>query len=112
VAPTKGPPSATGDNVVPLRGESGELWLVLPERRRAPNPFDGLSPRQRQVAELAALGGSAKHIAIKLGVGYETVRTHLKNVYRMLGVATRTELVRVARGDLVPDPATKQTDDA
>jgi len=84
-----------------LRSEEGELWLVLPKRRGAASPFAALSPRQRQVAELAALGSSAKDIAVALDVGYETVRTHLKNIYRMLAVASRTELARVARGDLI-----------
>ncbi|MCB9629692.1 MAG: helix-turn-helix transcriptional regulator [Sandaracinaceae bacterium] len=101
VAPAEAAPSATRATIVPLRGESGELWLVLPQKRSGASPFDGLSPRQRQVAELAALGSSAKDIAVALDVGYETVRTHLKNIYRMLGVGSRTELARVARGDLM-----------
>lgn len=89
--------------IVPLRGEGGELWLVLPPKPRRENPFDVLSQRQRQVAELAALGVSAKDIAARLSVGHETVRTHLKNIYRIMGVASRTELARVACGDLVLD---------
>lgn len=51
-----------------------------------------LSERQRAVAHSAAAGATAAEIARDLGISEETVRDHLKAVYRRLGVASRLEL--------------------
>jgi DNA-binding CsgD family transcriptional regulator len=53
-----------------------------------------LSPRQREIAEYAAAGATAREIAATLGISPHTVRQHLKDVYRTLGVSSRVELVR------------------
>ncbi|MGE0790855.1 MAG: LuxR C-terminal-related transcriptional regulator [Sandaracinaceae bacterium] len=53
-----------------------------------------LSPRRREVAELAAVGATAIEIAAHMTISPHTVRQHLKSVYRELGVANRVELVR------------------
>ncbi len=55
---------------------------------------DVLSPRQFEIAEYAAVGATAKEIAKLLGISAHTVRQHLKEVYRRLGVANRIELSR------------------
>jgi DNA-binding NarL/FixJ family response regulator len=51
-----------------------------------------ITPRQREVAEFAAVGATVGEIAAQLGISLNTVRTHLKGVYRTLGVASRVEL--------------------
>ncbi|MBV9174668.1 MAG: helix-turn-helix transcriptional regulator [Chloroflexi bacterium] len=56
----------------------------------------GLSPRERQVALLAAQGQSARNIADELLIGERTIETHLANVYAKLGVRSKTDLVRRA----------------
>ncbi len=38
-------------------------------------------------------GSSNAQIALALQVGVETIRTHARNIYRKLGVASRRELV-------------------
>jgi DNA-binding NarL/FixJ family response regulator len=43
-----------------------------------------------------ATGKVYKQIAADLGVAVSTVRTHLQNAYRALGVADRTQSVLVA----------------
>lgn len=53
-----------------------------------------LSPCQRQVATRAAAGATVREIAQALESGQETVRTHLRESYRRLGVANRLELAR------------------
>lgn len=63
------------------------------ERKRPSHGWDGLTPTERQVAELAAAGMSNAEIAERLFVGRETVKTHLSNVYAKVGVANRTQLV-------------------
>lgn len=50
--------------------------------------------RARQVAEAAAAGLRNREIATRLGISENTVRTHLKHIYRTLGVRTRAELAR------------------
>lgn len=57
---------------------------------------DSLTRREREVAELAAQGLSAKEIAGALFVGERTVETHLGNVYAKLGVESKLDLVRRA----------------
>jgi DNA-binding NarL/FixJ family response regulator len=50
------------------------------------------------VLELLQHGRSNAEIALALGVGVETVRTHARNIYRKLGVKTRRELATLAGG--------------
>lgn len=50
-----------------------------------------LTPRQREVLTLAALGLPNKRIARELGIAYQTVKQHLSNIYERLGVRSRTE---------------------
>jgi DNA-binding NarL/FixJ family response regulator len=55
------------------------------------------------VLEQLALGLSTREIAAALWVSDQTVKFHLRNVFRKLGASTRTEAIRIAheRG-LVP----------
>jgi DNA-binding NarL/FixJ family response regulator len=52
-----------------------------------------LSPREREILDLLAKGYRYKEIADTLAVGFETVRSHLKNIYEKLHVHSRTEAV-------------------
>ncbi|WP_040809648.1 helix-turn-helix transcriptional regulator [Nocardia concava] len=54
--------------------------------------FEALSPAERRVAELAALGNRNRDIADVLGITPSTVEQHLTRVYRKLAVARRSEL--------------------
>lgn len=56
-----------------------------------------LTPREREVAELAARGLTARQIADCLFIGTRTVESHLAHVYPKLGVESKQELV--IRGD-------------
>lgn len=51
-----------------------------------------LTPREREVALLAARGRSSKDIGDHLGMSARTVDTHLARVYRKLGITSRSEL--------------------
>jgi DNA-binding NarL/FixJ family response regulator len=59
----------------------------------ARNEDHNLTPRERQILEQLAKGSLYKEIAWDLGIGFETVRSHIDNIYRKLHVRTRTEAV-------------------
>jgi DNA-binding NarL/FixJ family response regulator len=54
--------------------------------------LSALSKRERQVTTLVCDGLSNKMIARKLGVGEGTVKIHLHNIYRKLGINSRNAL--------------------
>jgi DNA-binding CsgD family transcriptional regulator len=61
-------------------------------RRRAPDARDGLTPRELQIAELAARGLSNKEIGQRLYLSHRTVGSHLYRLYPKLGVSSGSEL--------------------
>jgi DNA-binding CsgD family transcriptional regulator len=54
-----------------------------------------LTPREREVAEMVAMGLTNAAIAGKLAVSPWTVSTHLRRIFAKLGVATRAAMVAV-----------------
>jgi DNA-binding NarL/FixJ family response regulator len=56
----------------------------------------GLTPSEQRVLEALARGLSNKEIAQELWLTQQTVKFHLTNIYRRLGVSNRTEAVRHA----------------
>jgi two-component system, NarL family, response regulator NreC len=66
-----------------LRGEKG-------------SDGDRLTPREREVLRLIALGYTSVEIAQKLGLSPRTIETHRARIHRKLGLDTRAELVRYA----------------
>jgi len=50
-----------------------------------------LTPREREVLTLLAKGCSYKETAEKLGITYDTVNGHTKNIYAKLRVHSRAE---------------------
>lgn len=63
-------------------------------RLALPAAAPDLNTRAGQVMEAAALGLSNREIAARLGVSENTVRTHLKQIYRRLGIHSRAQLAR------------------
>jgi len=65
--------------------------LPVPRAHRGGRPGYGaaLSPRERQVAELAVAGRTNREIARDLYLSPETVKKHLQSTMRKLGVSTR-----------------------
>lgn len=56
-----------------------------------------LTAKEILVLPMLRDGRSNAQIALALGVGIETVRTHTRNLYRKLGVSSRRELLALAR---------------
>lgn len=55
-----------------------------------------LSPREREVLTLLAIGLTGTQIAQRLFISAETVRIHVRNARRRLGAKTRTQAVAIA----------------
>ena len=56
-----------------------------------------MSERETQILQLLASGKSNRQIADSVYLGINTVKWHLKNLYRRLGVSNRDDCVKVAR---------------
>ena len=55
-------------------------------------PFAVLSPREKEVARLAARGYSNAQIAEELFISVETVKRHMATIFEKLGIESRREL--------------------
>ena len=60
------------------------------------DPYEGLTPRERQVLHLAAEGLANAAIAERLGISARTAETHRARVLHKLGLRNQTDLVRWA----------------
>jgi len=52
-----------------------------------------LSPREREILNLVSKGYTNKEIADMLSIAFQTVHTHVRNIYTKLHVRSRTEAV-------------------
>lgn len=76
---------------------SPAVAVRLVERMRQPEATaSALTPRETGVLRLVAAGLGNKQIAVQLGIGESTVKTHLLRVYDKLGVDSRTRAVTLA----------------
>lgn len=71
-----------------------EQQTVEPGKRISSAVYTHLSPRELQVAQFAANGLGDKEIAKQLAISPTTVRTHLDNAFKKLGVNKRHTLAR------------------
>jgi DNA-binding NarL/FixJ family response regulator len=76
--------ASRGLQVIPRAAGNAGTGLLTPSAL--------LTRREVEVLPLLQRGDSNAQIALALGVGVETVRTHARNIYRKLGVSTRREL--------------------
>jgi PAS domain S-box-containing protein len=85
-------PLMSGERVVGVFG----LFEGRPDDTpTAPHPH--LTPRQVEVLRLLEQGHSTKQIAAELHLSTETVRNHIRRLFRALGVHSRLEAVAAAR---------------
>ena len=59
--------------------------------------IEALNVRELQILRLVEQGMVNKDISSALSIGLDTVKWHLKNAYKKLGVATRTGAIHAAR---------------
>ena len=88
-------PLMNGERVV---GVFGLFEERLDNTVTAPPPH--LTPRQVEVLRLMEQGRSTKQIAAELHLSTETVRNHIRRLFRALGVHSRLEAVAAARAAL------------
>ena len=58
------------------------------------DPFDTLTPREREVLQLLAEGHTIKSIGERLSISPRTVETHRNHVFEKLGLRSQTDLVK------------------
>ena len=63
-----------------------------------PNEQSLLNERQKEILECIFNGMSYKLIAEKLFIAVDTVRYHVKNIYEILHVHSRDELISKVKG--------------
>jgi DNA-binding NarL/FixJ family response regulator len=62
-----------------------------------------LTPRESEILALLAGGASTRQIAGRLVISEKTVKTHVQNILRKLGAASRLEAAAIAvRAGFVP----------
>jgi len=76
--------------VAPIAGASRPMLAGVPDDA-------GMTPREVEILVLVADGQSNAQVASRLCVTEQTVKFHLSNIYRKLGVANRTEASRWAQ---------------
>jgi DNA-binding NarL/FixJ family response regulator len=84
----------------------GDVWLSpsvsrsvvrsMLEKAAPDEPFEILTPRQREVLQLVAEGKTSKDIADRLGLSVKTVESHRSQLMKRLGVTNIPALVRTA----------------
>jgi PAS domain S-box-containing protein len=88
-----------------IRGQRVALDVKLDARKHGEEadsePSDDvpdlrLTPREREITQLLALGFTGSEIADHLVLSQETVRTHVRNAMRRAGARTRAQLVAMA----------------
>ena len=78
------------------RAVEGPVPEVLGRVAAAAPAGHGLTAKEREVLQQVALGRSNAEIGRELWLSQQTVKFHLTNVYRKLGVTNRTEAARFA----------------
>jgi DNA-binding CsgD family transcriptional regulator len=78
-----------------LAKECGGLCTPATRSPISPTPLTG---RQREIAELVAVGLSNKQIADRLVTSVRTVEGHILKACQRVGATSRTELARIMRG--------------
>lgn len=89
---------AGGGTLIP----PGAIATLLKIRRDIDSQRESLSRRETEVLRLMAEGAPSREIATRLGIGYVTVRTHLRSLSGKLAAHSKVEAIVKARAlDLI-----------
>jgi DNA-binding CsgD family transcriptional regulator len=78
---------------------SGGSWVGGPLSRRL---AEALTPRETQIAKLAAQGLTNRSIAELLGISQRTVQHHCESIFCKLGIRSRWQLAEANSSDAYP----------
>jgi predicted ATPase/DNA-binding NarL/FixJ family response regulator len=81
--------TAAGEMLIP----AGRLAALLTGSETGAPLFNPLTGREREVLRLLAAGLDNRHIAARMGIGYVTVRSHLRNLSSKLDAHSRLEIL-------------------
>jgi DNA-binding NarL/FixJ family response regulator len=88
----------TGEPV--LSSDVSQLLIKAFTQRAVPER--PLTPREREVLALMVVGNNNVKIAAQLGVGRETIKSHVSNILAKLGVKSRVDAVILALQQELP----------
>jgi len=73
------------------------ITSYLQRSRSTPqDPYDSLTPREREIMQLVVEGNSTNEISAILTISTRTVETHRANLMRKLKISSQVELIRYA----------------
>ncbi|MDP2312904.1 MAG: LuxR C-terminal-related transcriptional regulator [Pseudomonadota bacterium] len=70
-----------------------QFVIVIQPQGVAARDTEPLTPREREILQLVARGLTDVTVAARLGLQHTTVRSHMENVRRKLGVRSRSQAV-------------------
>jgi two-component system nitrate/nitrite response regulator NarL len=82
--------AAEGESVISPE-MAGKLMRQVRTNAPGPQPADVLSPREREIVQRLAKGGSNKEIARDLDLAESTVKIHVQHILRKLGLSSRVQ---------------------
>ncbi len=71
-------------------------FYVMKKLKKEPSEKTNLTTREKQILDLLVTGLDPKKIAGTIGISVETMRTHVKNIYKKLNVSNKIQLMRKA----------------
>jgi DNA-binding NarL/FixJ family response regulator len=73
------------------------IATLLAKRKAIDSQLDSLTVREKEVLQLMAEGRPSRGVALRLGISYTTVRTHIRSLGSKLGVHSKLEAIVKAR---------------
>lgn len=86
-----------------FKAETFTVWGLGANENHPIDGVSGISERESVVLSALARGLSNREIGKELWITEQTVKFHLSNIYRKLGVSNRTEAARFAYGSTLGD---------
>lgn len=90
--------AAQGESIISPQMTAKLIQGVRNQPRSVPAEIarDRFSPRERDILECLALGESNKEIARKLDLAESTVKIHVQNIFKKLGMSSRVQVALYA----------------